>query len=425
MATVDELPELVVEVGFNRPTSEQNFLILDDLVDGKLDENALGNSTWTNITEWVHSCSVRHGANRVTDPILRYDAATISITLDNTDRRFDPTNLSGPYVSAGITQIVPMRPVRVQAKYLGGSYDMFHGYVDSWRFEYNATYSKVTLTATDATKVIANVVRTPVAPVGAGELSGARVHRILDSIGWPANMRDIDPGTSTMQATTLEGNAWDELQAVADSELGALFIAQNGWVQFNSRHWQMDHVQATNSQATFTDDNPDPFDDEALPYSNVTIDYDDATIYNDIRMTREGGAQQHVDDLASKADYLTRTYEKSGLLLESDSEVQSFAEFLLYQTKDPELRFDTLRLDMHKSPDYYLLTEGMGIRITIVLHPPGGGVITRDVFIRGSAHDIRPGSWTVAWTLQSASKWSFLKLSHAVLGRLDENALAY
>jgi hypothetical protein len=59
--------------------------------------------------------------------------------------------------------------------------------------------------------------------------------------------------------------------------------------------------------------------------------------------------------------------------------------------------------------------------------PPGGGLIERDVFIAGISHDVdgRAGTWMTTWQLASASKFAFLTLNHATLGKLDQNALAF
>lgn len=74
-------------------------------------------------------------------------------------------------------------------------------------------------------------------PVGAGELSGARVTRILDRMGWPKGWRDIAAGQVHMQGTNLARNYADELGVTADSEGGSLFFSPEGWVVFRDRDW--------------------------------------------------------------------------------------------------------------------------------------------------------------------------------------------
>src|SRR5258707_632437 len=65
-------------------------------------------SAWTDVTPYVDTAgggqiTITRGSSRVESPVIRYDAGTCSIPLINTDRRFDPTNLAGPYVTGGGT----------------------------------------------------------------------------------------------------------------------------------------------------------------------------------------------------------------------------------------------------------------------------------------------------------------------------------
>jgi hypothetical protein len=45
------------------------------------------------------------------------DAGHASTTLSNRDLRFDPNNLTGPYVTGGVTDVVPGVPVTIQTTY--------------------------------------------------------------------------------------------------------------------------------------------------------------------------------------------------------------------------------------------------------------------------------------------------------------------
>jgi hypothetical protein len=61
-------------------------------------------SAWTDVSSFYDSSgggqiTITRGSNRVESPVIRYDAGTCSIPLLNTDRRFDPANLAGPYVT--------------------------------------------------------------------------------------------------------------------------------------------------------------------------------------------------------------------------------------------------------------------------------------------------------------------------------------
>lgn len=596
------LAQLIVEAGFVGPNTG-TALILDDITRGKLGTGTLsGDPLFSDISAYVRSVSVRRGATRVESPILRYEAASCTIQLDNSDRRFDPTNLSGPYVAAGVTQVQPRRQLRIRAQFAGVTYDMFNGFVDRWIVEYDReapSFSQVTVTATDATEILDNNVRGAVAAVGGGEDSGARVNRILDSASWPAEDRVISTGDTTLQATTLEGDAWTELLLVQDTEIGEVYVDASGRVVFRNRHATMEDPRSALVNATFGDQpvtgaqttinlarNPSletdisgwggggtvpptltqssaqakfgtksvlvtwgtdgflplaastvtglqvgrtytasayvyvptgspgvsialagvgfgtvtglkdqwvrltytgvatgtsweiqfwptasptsgqqvyidgyqveegatatvycdgsqtgcEWDGTAnlstsrrlpeLPYSAVGIDYDDTTLANLVRVTRVGGTEQVAQDAASQAAYLIKTFTPPAgqLIMETDTAALAYAQFILYQAKDPELRFSTLGIQPQRD-ETALYPQALGRRmcdrIRIIRRPPGGGTITREVFIRGIEHAVTGDDWATVWTLQSATRFAFLILDNNILGQLDHNAMAY
>lgn len=422
-------PTVIVEVAFSAGASTSVYLHLDDSMRGKLGTGTLaGSDVWTDVTSYVHAWSARRGANRVTSPALRYDSGTATITLDNSDRRFDPTYLAGPYVVAGVTQVTPMRAVRIRATHNGVTYDIWRGFADEWQVDYGGpNYSVVTLTATDATKVLQSYDRAAVATVGGSENSGARVSRILDSVGWSATDRVIATGDTTLQATTLEGPAWTELSLVQDTELGELYIDTAGRVFFRNRLAILEDTRSNTSQATFGDESGE------LRYESVSVNYDDADLINLARIARTGGSTQTAQDTESQTLYLVHTHERTDLLMETDGAAADYAGWLIQQAADPELRFGSMtisprRNDATEENNLFaqVLGRQFGDRITIIRRPPGGGAdIERDVFIRGVSHDVGPLRWHTTFALQSATRFEFLVLDSATLGQLGSNALAY
>jgi hypothetical protein len=113
------LPQVIFEVDFTATAAGAVFTVGDPTL-GRVGLTAVGSSdVWTDVTTSVRSWSVKRGAGRGDDPTLRYDAGVASIELNDGDRRFDPENLSGPYVSAGVTQVEPMRRVRIRSAWAG------------------------------------------------------------------------------------------------------------------------------------------------------------------------------------------------------------------------------------------------------------------------------------------------------------------
>lgn len=420
-------PAIRVEAAFTVGGAFGTALVLDNATTGLLNTGTLSAEVWTDITAYATAFSTRRGASRAEGPILRFEAGTCSITLDNADRRFEPTNLSGPYVSAGKTQVTPMRAVRITATYDGTTYPVFEGYADSWDISYQGYgVSTCTLTATDATKVLSNIDRSALASeVGIGELSGARVTRILDSASWPLgpDFRSVAAGDSALQGTTLDRSAWEELLQVQDSEIGQVYIDAAGRVVFRNRQANMEDARALTVQGAFGDGVGE------LPFEDAQIVYDDDGLANVVRIANTGGTQQVAEDVASQREYLIHTYERTDLRLQTDAEAADYAGFLLLQSKEPELRFTSLSLLPHDDPDALFpqaLGREFGDRVRLTKRPPGGGTIIRDAFVVGVNHEVSgPNQWRTTWALQSATRWTFFTLDNATLGTLDSNALAF
>lgn len=67
----------------------------------------LTTTTWVDISEYVTAASTQRGRQFELDQI---QAGTAAITLDNSDRRFDPNHATGPYYG----QLVPLRRIRLR-----------------------------------------------------------------------------------------------------------------------------------------------------------------------------------------------------------------------------------------------------------------------------------------------------------------------
>lgn len=112
---------------------------------------AIASTIWTDVTGDVMGGSTDRGRQRELDT---FRAGTCQITLDNSNRRYDPnyTGAGSPYNG----NILPMRRLRVQYGYGGVTFDRFSGFIDGWQQQYTGPHSAtVSVTATDAFKVLA------------------------------------------------------------------------------------------------------------------------------------------------------------------------------------------------------------------------------------------------------------------------------
>lgn len=395
--------QTIVEVNFEGVSG--TALIFDDLTRGKFNTGTFGGAlAWVDVTAFVRSGQTMRGTSqRQAGPYARADAGNASVLLDNLDARFDPTNLSGPYVAAGITQVQPMRAWRVRAIHDAVSYDLWRGFADSWDLDYpqSGKDATVELRGTDGTKVLVNVDKAAQGSAGAGEDTGARITRILDNAEWPAEDRTIATGLTTVIGTTLAGAAQTEILLTADTEIGEVYIDGAGKVVFRNRHAILTEARSTTSQATFGDGGGE------LPYVALDLAHDDTVIANLIRINRDGGAEQTAEDATSQSTYLTRTFVRSDLTHQTDAESLQYAEYTLALLKDGDLRFDSITIAPGDDPTNLfpqVLGRQLGDRITVKWTPPGrpGDPIERDCHIRGIAHAWDTATWATTFYLADA-----------------------
>lgn len=398
-------------------------MIFDDADSGRFGTGTFGGeAAFVDVTEYVRAGSIRRGVFRADSIYGRAEAGTAEVVLGNLDARFDPTNLDGPYVAAGASQVKPMRAWRIRA----GGVDLWRGFADSWTISYPAGGHDAVcaLRGTDGTKVLANFDGPEQGSQGAGEDTGARIGRILDSAGWAAEDRVLATGQTTVQATTLAAPAWSEILLTADTEIGEVYFDGAGRIVFRDRHALWTDARSRTSQATFGDGPGE------LGYTDLDLAHDDAQIANLARIARVGGVEQIAEDLVSQVEYLTRTFERSDLIHQTDEESADYAGLVIGVLADGELRFDSITVDPRRDPDALypqVLGRELGDRIMVRRRAPGreSDPIEREVWIRGIAHSFGPDLWVTEWTLQDAGRFNFFVLDDAALGQLDDDLLGY
>lgn len=372
---------------------------------------------FTDYSGRLMSMSVQRTSSRVAGPIVEYNAGTATLTLRNDDGVLDPTNLDYP---------APGVAVRIRKVYAGVTYPVFSGFVSSWLPELRSpTNAVVNVTATDGMDGIAGYPRDAGAPVGAGENTGARVARILDTVGWPAGLRDIAVGDSVLQATTGEGDALTEIKEAVKAEAGEFYIDGGGVAVFRNRHSMFTDTQSTTSQATF---GSNAAGGEIMYVGSPGVSYDRQQLVNLVRATRAGGVEQVVDDATSRDRYRDHPYEDSSLPLTTDADAASWARYVLRQDSEPEFRYTSIDLDARLRPDLVypqVLGRQFGDRVTVVRRPPGV-VDSREVLIRSIEHSWQPPDrWRTTWGLQPVDRFQVYVIGHPDMGRIGFNAIAY
>jgi hypothetical protein len=110
------------------------------------------NQWWVDITDWVKSIATNTGRQQEVDD---FQAGTVSLVLDNSDRRFDPLHTTGPYYG----WLKPRRRIRITATLGPVTYPLYTGFVDGWpQTSFRPPESAETsVTATDLFVILNNI----------------------------------------------------------------------------------------------------------------------------------------------------------------------------------------------------------------------------------------------------------------------------
>jgi hypothetical protein len=262
------------------------------------------------------------------------------------------------------------------------------------------------------------------------ELSGARVTRTLDTVGWPAALRSLGVGKSTVLARTFQPgdsiSALEHLQQITGEggEEGLMFIDGRGFLKFLDR-WTATQSPYTTSQVTFTDTPASPFD---VGYQDAVPSYDNQLVINEWVGTYPGGLTQTAIDLTSQAKYLRRIRQIASALT-SDDAVLANLEWRLAHYKDPLDRLDSIRVMPNVSTIAWqaCLAREPGDRVTVLQHPPGGGTDTREYILQHIAADIDladPARSSFTFQLWPADQRNWLILNDTIYGKNGSNKVA-
>lgn len=251
------------------------------------------------------------------------------------------------------------------------------------------------------------------------ELSGARIGRILDLIGY-TGPRAIDTGVSEIVegGFSLRENksALAHIQDVADSELGYVFVAGDGTFTYHDGAHRSTSARSTTSQATFSDDGTGIAYRELLISS---VEKDRVANYVTVTGGAQGAEPQLAEDTASQdpdTGYGTRSLARQTLLAD-DADALAQAQAIVAAYANPVTRFDSITVRDDGLPgngsdawSQAVLGREIGDLITIRTTPPvqDGATpytIAYDCFIEAIEDTATAGApWHVTFKVSLASQ---------------------
>jgi hypothetical protein len=410
------VPVVNAFINFSTGPSFAQAMILDQ---GILGTNILGDSASiiVDVSNQINRIETKRGRNALID---QFQTGTLTLRIVDQNGDFNPQNPSSPY----FTLLTPMKKVQITATYNTVTYPIFSGFITSYVTTYPREAEDVaytTIQAVDAFRLAFNAQISTVTGATAGDLSGTRINQILDEIDWPATMRDVDAGLTTLQADPgTNRTALQAMTTVSESEYGALYVDESGSFVFQDRAVTAGSIGGT--PTVFTDDGT------GIPYADAQWILNDVLIFNKATITRAGGSPQVALSQASIDKYFLHSYFLDNLLMQSDAVALDYAQAYVASRQETSIRVDNITLDLY-TPNYNsgviaALNLDFFDPITVTTTQPGGSTISKTLQIFGVAMNITPNSWRTTFTTLEPVIDAFI-LNSSIYGLLDYNVLSY
>ena len=410
------VPTINAVINFSTGPSFAQAVILGT---GILGTNVLGDSATfiVDVSDQINYIQTSRGRNALAD---QFQTGQLTLRIVDQNGDFNPSNPSGPYYEL----LTPMKKVQISATYGATTYSIFSGFITSYVNTQPKDATEVaytTIQAVDAFRLFQNAQVSTITGATAGDLSGTRINQILDQIDWPATMRDVDAGLTTMQADP--GTARTSLSAmetVATSEYGSIYVNTDGEFVFQDRAVTAGSIGGT--VTTFNDDGT------GIPYANANWKLDDDLIFNSAQISRAGGSPQTAINQPSIDKYFIHSYNLQDLLMQTDAVALDYARAYVASRAETQVRCYGIELDLYTANYNAGIIAALELDffdpIRIVTTQPGGSTLDNTLQIFGVATTITPNSFRVFFTTLEPVIDALI-LDNTIYGTLDYNVLSY
>lgn len=359
-----------------------DWFTLDDPVKGELDNTTylLSGDVFVDVTRYVRGLSVKRGRSRLLEKFI---TGACEVTLDNRDRLFDPTLTGAPFTG----QIIPRKPLRI----FYNTFPVFTGNVQDWDFNYSTNDATAIVKCLDAFATIAT--QNVPSQTMTEETTSERINYVLDQIGFPADLRNIDSASVTVTDDVVGDNvnALAYLQKIETSQNGLLFMTGDGLVRFEDSF----------------DGTPTPVEigDGGVALSGLEVIYGAEELTNRATINYYDSSVQ-----SSLIVEATDSQDKYGFF---DTSVDTFISgsvdanalgvLLIDRYKEPNYRIDSAEFNVEgldSSGKNKILSLELGDRILLRFRPLGvGETLVRSVLVDAIDHSAAPRKHSVSLAL--------------------------
>ena len=389
---------------------------------GILGTNILADSAAVivDVSNQLDSIITSRGRNASAD---QFQAGTLTMRIVDQNGDFNPQNPSSPYYNL----LTPMRKVQITATYGSTTYPLFSGYITGYNTitpKYVGDVVYTTITAIDGMRLLQNALVTTITGAVAGEDTGARINRILDTVGWPTSLRSIQTGNTTLQADPgTQRSALAAIQTVQTTEYGAFYLDPNGVATFKNRNFCA--KTPANTPTIFNDNGTN------IPYFNAMWLLNDAQVVNQVAITPTGLATASAISASSITKYVVHSYTQNDLLMQSTAEALNYALAYCASRAETTIRCDAMTLDLYYANYNLGIIAALDLDyfdpVSITTTQPavvGTSSITKNLQVFGVQHSISVNSWKTTFTTLEPIIDGFI-VGSSLYGILGTNTLSY
>jgi hypothetical protein len=322
----------------------------------------------------------------------RISAGTMTIVLDNRSGNYDPDNLSGTWVSGGVSLLRAGLRARLVATWSSTAYVLFDGYLETPDADVNFD-SFSTMIFTDA---IASFAKVTIPALNDyyynGETTTTRMGRLLNYASWPSgsSWRSLT-GSVTLQATAQGANMMDMVEQCVQAESGAFYVSRSGVATFlNLQH------KFSRPTMLLLDDSPSS---TTIEYYNLKTTAGTLQLVNDATVNRGKLKQKTARYAPSVTKYgqIRKVAVDAPILV--DNVASKLALYLARKDGNPsttvsQVSFTALALDV-LYPDF--LSIELMDQLTVNRVTVDGRSLSMNLVLEGAHHVITPDNWDVTY----------------------------
>ena len=372
-----------------------------------------GKDSFVDITDRCISMTVRRGRNDYTQP---YRAGTATIVARNLDGGLDPDNAAGTYYG----ELLTGRRIRIISNKSNLLYErtIYVGFITDLALSYDLSgQTTATITCLDGLGELAQT-QIDSGTAVTEETTGARVGTILGLAEIDYQYAtDLDVGYSTCAAGTASGNTLSYLFQVAITEQGALYVDREGTLQFKDRYELLNASTLTFSDTSGTN------------YEQINRAVTQTELYNRLAANRASAADVVRNNVPNQGIYGVRFFDLGEVLFGTDAEVTDMLDYAMvrYSSTSPRVTDITTFLDSKSALQVSQLVQlELADSVTVEFTPPNVAQIVLESSIESIEHQYTYGAgWRLKFGLTPRDTSNYLVLDDAVLGKLDENVLAF